>query len=126
MINILLVSRDKTSLSFLKTGLEAYDGQTAWAESGSDALSMVAEKAFDLVVADEFLVDMTGLDLVKMVISKRPMVNCAVVSSLLPADFHEASEGLGVLMQLPDGPSREHARQLLQHLKKILKTAKHN
>jgi CheY-like chemotaxis protein len=126
MINILLVSRDKASLSVLKAGLEAYDGQTAWAESGSDALSMVAEKAIDLVVTDEFLADMTGLDLVKMVISKRPMVNCAVVSSLLPADFHEASEGLGILMQLPVGPGQEHARQLHQQLKNILTTAKSN
>ena len=126
MKNILLVSRDKASLSELQAGLQAYGGQTSWVDSGTQALSMIAEKDVDLVVADEFLADMTGLDLVKMVVSKRPMVNCAVVSSLLPADFHEAGEGLGILMQLPAGPDREDARQLHGHLIKILNTVKSN
>jgi hypothetical protein len=87
---------------------------------------MVAERAVDLLVADEFLADMTGLDLIKMVVSKRPMVSCAVVSSLSPADFHEAGEGLGILMQLPVGPGREDARQLHGHLINILNTVKNN
>jgi CheY-like chemotaxis protein len=126
MISILLVSRNKASLSELKAGLEAYGGQATWAESGTEALSKVAERAVDLLVADEFLADMTGLDLVKMVISKRPMINCAVVSSLSPADFHEAGEGLGILMQLPAGPNREDARQLHGHLINILNTVKNN
>jgi DNA-binding response OmpR family regulator len=126
MISILLVSRNKASLSELKAGLEAYGGKISWAETGTNALSMVAERAVDLLVADEFLADMTGLDLIKMVVSKRPMVSCAVVSSLSPADFHEAGEGLGILMQLPVGPGREDARQLHGHLINILNTVKNN
>ena len=126
MIHILLVSRDKASLSELQAGLQAYGEQTTWVESGRQALSLIAEKDVDLVVADESLTDMTGLEFIKMAVSKRPMVNCAVVSSLLPADFHEASEGLGILMQLPVGPGQEHARQLNQQLENILTTAKSN
>jgi CheY-like chemotaxis protein len=119
MLNILLVSRDKTSMSALKAGLEENDVQTAWAESGSYGLSMIAERNFDLVVTDEILEDMTGLDFIKTVIAQKPMVNCAVVSSLLPDDFHEASEGLGILMQLPDRPGQYHAKKLLRHLQHI-------
>ena len=52
MLKILLVSRDKTSMSALKAGLEEKNVQTAWAESGSYALSMIAERDFDLVVTD--------------------------------------------------------------------------
>lgn len=126
MIHILLVSRDKASLSELQAGLQAYGGQTSWVDSGTQALSMIAEKDIDLVVADESLTDMTGPDCIKMVVSKRPMVNCAVVSSLSPADFHEAGEGLGILMQLPVGPGREDARQMLGHLINILNTVKSN
>ena len=47
------------------------------------------------------------------------MINCAVVSTLSSADFHEASEGLGILMQLPAEPGKKEADQLLEHLKKI-------
>jgi len=123
MVNILLASRDRTSLSALKTGLEGNGVQTEWAESGSYALSMIAERNYDLVVTDENLGDMTGLKFIKTVIAQKPMVNCAAVSPLLPYDFHEASEGLGVLMQLPVNPGREYAEELVQHLKKILNIA---
>jgi len=120
MLHILLVSRNTTSISALKAGFEENGVQTAWAESGSHALSMIAERSFDLVVTNEELGDMTGLEFIKTLIAQKPMVNCAVVSSLLPEDFHEVSEGLGVLMQLPANPGREYAEELLGHLKKIM------
>jgi len=123
MMNILLASRDKTSMSAFKAGLEEDDVQTAWAESGSYGLSMIAERNFDLVVTDENLGDMTGLEFIKTIIAQKPMVNCAAVSSLLPDDFHEASEGLGILMQLPVRPGKENAEELLRHLKNILALA---
>jgi hypothetical protein len=63
---------------------------------------------------------MTGLEFIEKVISRKPMVNCAAVTSLLPADFHEASEGLGILMQLPARPGPEQAEKLLSQLKTIL------
>lgn len=120
MLNILLVSQDESFMSALKAGLEENDAQTAWAESGHYALSRIAERDFDLVVTNENLGDMTGLEFVKMVIAQKPMVNCAAVSSLLPDDFHEVSEGLGVLMQLPVNPGYEYAEKLLERLKKVL------
>jgi len=123
MLNILLVSRDRPSMSALKAGLEENDVRTAWADSGSYALSIIAERDFDLVVTDENLGDMTGLKFIKTVIGVKPMVNCAAVSALLPEDFHEASEGLGILMQLPANPGHEYAEELLEHLKKILNIA---
>lgn len=123
MMNILLASRDETSMSALKTGFGEHDVQTVWAESGRDALSMIAQRDFDLVVTDENLGDMTGLEFIKTVITQKPMVNCAAVSTLLPEDFHEASEGLGILMQLPVRPGPEYAKELLEHLKSILNLA---
>ena len=126
MLNILLVSQDKTSMSALKAGLEENDAQAAWAESGRYGLSTIAEKDFYLVVTDENLGDMTGLEFIKALIAQKPMVNCAVVSSLLPGDFHEASEGLGVLMQLPANPGHEYAEELLEHLKKIMNLSADN
>lgn len=123
LIKILLVSKDKASMSAFKAGLEENKVQTAWAQSGGNALGKIAEEVFDLVVTDENLADMTGLEFIKKVISKKPMVNCAAVSSLLPADFHEASEGLGILMQLPFRPGQEQAEKLLSQLKTILNLA---
>ena len=123
IIKILLVSQDKASMSAFKAGLEENQVQTAWAESGSNAIAKIAEGSCDLVVTDENLSDMTGLEFIETVISKKPMVTCAAVTSLLPADFHEASEGLGILMPLPVSPGQEQAEKLLSRLKKILNLA---
>jgi CheY-like chemotaxis protein len=120
ILKILLVSQDKASLSAFKAGLEENHVQTAWAESGSSAIVKIDEESFDLVVTDENLGDMTGLEFIEKVISIKPIVNCAAVTSLLPADFHEASEGLGILMPLPVRPGQKQAEKLLVQLKAIL------
>ena len=66
---------------------------------------------------------MTGLEFIKTVIAIKPMINCAAVSSFLPDDFHEVSEGLGILMQLPVNPGHKYAGKLLERLNKILDIA---
>ena len=63
---------------------------------------------------------MPGLEFIEKVISRNPMMNCAVVSSLSPVDYHKASEGLGILMQLPVKPGQKEAEMLIGWLKTIL------
>ena len=120
MIKILIACRDRASMSGLDAGLAKSDMDIAWAESGSAGMSKIADTCFDLLISDENLGDMGGLEFVRKVVSKRPMVNSAVIGSLPPERFHEASEGLGILMQLPVRPKEADAARLLGHLKKIL------
>jgi CheY-like chemotaxis protein len=88
-------------------------------ESGEKALAMVSESAVDLVVTDEELGDMTGLEFARRLISLNPMINCATVSGLEPERFHEVSEGLGLMDQLPTRPGKEDAERLLRNLRLI-------
>jgi CheY-like chemotaxis protein len=88
----------------------------SWSESGGKALDRVADTLFDLVVTDESLGDMTGLELAERMLSINPMIHCAALSSLSPKEFHEASEGLGLLAQLPAVPDKTQADELLQRL----------
>ncbi|NOY68807.1 MAG: response regulator [Deltaproteobacteria bacterium] len=121
MIHILLVSSDKDFFTDLASNTEEnVDLSISRASSGSNALSMISGNRFELVVSDESLSDMTGLEFMKKLVSTNPMINCAAVSSLSSEDFHAASEGLGILMQLPPCPDKTHAENLLQHLKHIL------
>ena len=119
MLQILFAGRDLTSLPAFKIAIEERNGQVTCLESGQLVLDAVSEKQFDLLVADETLEDMSGLELIESVIMSQPMLNCAAVSSLSKEDYHEASEGLGVLMQLPSAPGREEAHALMKHLNKI-------
>jgi DNA-binding NtrC family response regulator len=102
-----------------KAALDESDTLTTCLESGRKALLAITEKTFDLLVADEDLGDMSGLELVQSVIAKRPVINCAVASTLSPEDFHAESEGLGILMQLPAEPGKQEAYNLLECLNKI-------
>lgn len=120
MIRIMLAGQDKASMAALSVGLVKSDVQITWADSGDMGMSTIAAGNVDLVVTDENLADMSGLEFIKKIVSKNPMVNCAAVSSLSPEDFHEASEGLGILMQLPVKPDQGQAQILLEHFKKIV------
>ncbi len=121
MIKILLVSSEKDSLSDLASTLEKQnDADISRTETGGKALDMVLDGFFDLVVTDEMLKDMAGLKFAEKLVAVNPMINCAAVSPLSSKEFHEASEGLGLLMQLPVRPGKEHAKDLLERLRKIL------
>jgi CheY-like chemotaxis protein len=120
MFNILLASSYTNTLSKLASALRRHgEVEISRAESGKQALDMVSGKTYDLVVADEEFADMTGLEFVRKLLLVNPMINSAVVGRLSEEDFHEASEGLGVLMQLPLFPGDTEAEDLMRCLKKI-------
>lgn len=93
--------------------------RVSWTYSGQEALSIVKREKIDTVVVDEKLVKGDGIDLVEELMKNNPMVNCALMSSLPAAEFHEATEGLGVFMQLPLQPGGEDAEKMLQLLETI-------
>jgi len=120
MLKLLLVIPNKASLSGLASALAEHgDVDLSWAESGEKALDIASDTAIDLVVTDERLGDMTGLEFAGRLLSVNPIINCASVSHLSPENFHEVSEGLGLMAQLPIQPGKEDAEELLQHLKHL-------
>jgi len=120
MLKLLLVNRDIDSFSALSSALSGQeDIELDVSPSGEKALAMLSSKAVDLVIADEDLGDMTALELSSRLLKINPMINCAVVSSLPPEEFHEASEGLGIMTQLPKQPGVKDAEDLIKTLKQI-------
>ncbi|MBF0202861.1 MAG: response regulator [Desulfamplus sp.] len=121
MITLLLISTRNDALVDLSSGLKKDEGiEIIQVESGLKALDQISKKFFDLVISDETTVDITGLEFAKKLLQVSPATNCAIVSPLSSKEFHEASEGLGILMQLPVRPDEKQAEALLKHLKKIL------
>ncbi len=124
MIRALFVSVTKDVWSILESTFSEKHIETHRAESGSQALSLINNHPFDIVVSDETLPDMSGLEFAKKLIAKNPMLNIALVSGLSAKDFHEVSEGLGILMQLPVLPQKSDAEKLLERLNHILMITK--
>ncbi len=120
MFNVLLVTTDKSQWSDFAGSLEETGKiQLNWADSGQAALDAAKEQNTHLVVTAENAGDMAGLQLAARLIQVNAMINCAVASSMSEDDFHEASEGLGIMKQLPLTPSREDAQAIVKKLMQI-------
>lgn len=120
MLKLLLVHNNQKSLSELITVLNENDDiEILHAGSGNKALEMAKAGAYDLVVTDEDLGDMSGIAFIRKLISVNPMINCVAVSSLSEKDFHEETEGLGLMNHLPANPEKADAEELLQNLRHI-------
>jgi len=123
MIHVLLVSREKDTFKELETAFLKNNITAQWADTGQKALSQISKENFDLFITEELLTDMTGRELIEKILFKNAMMNSVVLSALSPEDFHEAYEGLGVLMQFPLTPGSQQARNLLDHLNRIARIA---
>ena len=120
MIKILLVTPEREPFSeFVSVLNKKDDVELFWAATGQEALEAISDNPVDLVIVNENIGDMTGIEFMKKLLPINPMINCAAVSPLPPEDFHEASEGLGVLVQLPVDPGKLEAEDLLKRLKKL-------
>jgi len=90
------------------------------ADSGMAAFDTLSSGTYDLALVSEQLTDMTGIEFVRQLVARYPFVNCALVSSMQDADFHEATEGLGILSKLPSKPDATHVAELMRKLESIV------
>jgi len=117
---IILTTRKDDFLKFYQGLTEDSNCTIHWEESGKQAFDYLANNSVDLVIVDEVIADMDGITFAEQLIKKNPMMQCAVVSPLTPKEFHEASEGLGIMMQLPVNPDKEIGLKLVRQLNKIV------
>lgn len=117
---LLLVTQKQSTFAGMLPVIEKMGGSIDWAASGQQSLQIIDQQAFDAIIVDEKIEDMTGLALIEKIVAINPMVNSALVSSLGKEDYHEASEGLGILMQLPTKPEKSDGERLMSHLSQIL------
>ncbi len=120
MHRILIVTPQRKSLSSFSEALEeSQDVQVAWAESGQSAIADVIKHPPLGVIIDENLLDMPGLELVRRLLPINALINTVIISELPHEAFHEASEGLGILAQLPPKPTSADASSILERLKRM-------
>jgi DNA-binding NtrC family response regulator len=124
LTRLLFVTPDRSSFADLTTAIKKQGGIISWAATGRQAREAIRKTPVDLVLTDERLDDMSGLELIKQLVADDPMINCAAISSLSKEAYHEASEGLGILMQLPSSPKGADGERLMGHLNHILSLTK--
>jgi two-component SAPR family response regulator len=125
LFQLLILTTDKSRFADMSAALKRLDANVIWESSGNRTLEWLRDHPIDLVVVDEKLGDMTGLSFIAKLVAVNPMINCAVVSSLSAQAFHEASEGFGILMQLPPKPDRNDGQRLMDRLIRITGSLPH-
>ena len=119
-LTIILASKDGHSLENLAEALAEIEALTvSVAESAAQVFAEIGSGRVDVVIADGEIGDMSGLACIREVVRRNPFINCALVSQLYAEEFHEATEGLGIFMQLPWSPGKAEAEKIYAHLAKI-------
>jgi len=114
MLRVLLVSRAMDTLARFTAGLrQDRHTELTLVDSAAAATDVIGKEQVDLVIVGEELTDTGPVDCVTQMVRCNPMINYAVISGMEHDAFHEATEGLGILMQLPPLPSGEDAAVLL-------------
>jgi chemotaxis response regulator CheB len=120
MHRILLVSPNPAALAVFIQSLQAGVKDTIkLASSAQDALELIPGAAPDLIVLDEIPGAPPDFELVRKIMHRNALINVAMISRMTEQEFHDAAEGLGILMQLPPGPGRPEAEALLSSLNRM-------
>lgn len=122
MLRILLVTTRREGIAQFIDGLSSDpEIRLALAVCCAEVLEIVrTDSSPHLVIIDSELPDMGAMSLVPELLMVNAMINTAVVSPLSDREFHEASEGLGILASLPLMPAKKEAEELLHKLRMIL------
>lgn len=115
----LLVGNKLENFSKLKEVLKDNGHKIVDATSIPIAQNILTELSIDLLIVDEKVKGIEGLKFIKETVMQNPFINSAIVSELSHEDFHEVSEGYGILMQLTPTVSHEESFLLVEKVKKI-------
>ncbi|MBW1897201.1 MAG: hypothetical protein JRI47_09090 [Deltaproteobacteria bacterium] len=120
MCEISIVTTDRDKFSSLVQGFSAKsDCRIVWDNSVKRAGDRASGAPPDLMIVDEEVDGHSNLEIARHIVMTNAMVNVAVVSSLSHEDFHEVSEGLGILAQLPQSPGEGDASDLLEAIRQV-------
>ena len=120
MLRIIFAARNYAGFGALVERLREEAAVELLAVSSSSRVEKtLADEEIHLVIAAEQLEDSSGLDCIRKVAQYYPLVHTALCSALAPEDFHESTEGLGVLLQLPLQPGRADAERILARMEQI-------
>ena len=120
MVSILLVSTDQVRFVDMIAGMKRHGVDILDTNKAQTAYDLISTEAFDLAIVDEVIGNEPGLQVAKNLIAANPITNLALVSDLSPAAFHEETEGMGILAQVPRRPDEAQTADLLNRLKTVL------
>lgn len=119
-MKILLVFDQNVDCEAFKNALQAHDGVSVTENSDvEEALGIIKAGQVEAVAVGETVGTMSGVNFIDALIKVNPMVNTVLASSLSGGEFHEATEGQGVLARIGVQPGKEDADLFIEKLRKV-------
>jgi DNA-binding response OmpR family regulator len=116
---LIVTARPATFADFL-AALQQRGVEVILASTAGAATELAKTRSPALCVVDDSLADAGPFALVAGLMRANAFLHTAVVTDLSPEDFHEAGEGLGILMPLPRQPGAAEAEALLETLATVV------
>ncbi len=122
-ISCILATSREAELTDLIAGLKGSGSTVTITADGAAALAAVEQSSPNLVIIDEGLPDFKPLPLVVKVIMANALTNTAVITSMDDREFHDKSEGFGVLRALPPIPTQKDGEDLAAQVTRVMNLA---
>jgi DNA-binding NtrC family response regulator len=118
--NIFLITSRSAQLKEFVQALDQYEKITVITmESIKKAVLAVEKQPPILIVVDDQVQNTTGLEIVRRLIEVNAFIQTAVMSGSNDHEFHNRSEGLGILSKLPLIPGKSDAQKLIKRLDQV-------
>ena len=90
--SILLVDDERMNLAVVKSLLQSTQMQVDTTQSGAEALEMMANKTYDVLLFDHMMREIDGIELLRLVRENRDNPNCVVPCIVLTANVGEGAK----------------------------------
>jgi len=120
-VKVLIVDDEKDFLDIIAERISARGMDVSTASSAEDALNMVEEESFDVVIMDFMMPALDGFKALKLMKTKQPEVQIILLTGNVPDEKRIEARALGALDVIEKPPD---LNDLIQKIKKAKKARK--
>jgi DNA-binding NtrC family response regulator len=121
---VLIVDDEKDFLNIIAERMLARGMDVSTATSAEDALNMVEEESFDVVILDFMMPALDGFKALKLMKAKRPDVQIIVLTGNVPDEKCREAKALGALDVIEKPPDLKDLIQKIKKAKKAQRTVR--
>ena len=120
-IKVLIVDDEKEFLNIIAERIAARGMDVSTASSAEDALNMIEEKSYDVVIMDFMMPGLDGFKALKLMKTRQPEVQILLLTGNLVDEHRREAKALGALDVIEKPPD---LKDLIQTIKKAQKGRK--
>jgi DNA-binding NtrC family response regulator len=121
---VLIVDDEKDFLNIIAERMLARGMDVSTATSAEDALNMVEEESFDVVILDFMMPALDGFKALKLMKAKRPDLQIIVLTGNVPDEKRMEAKALGALDVIEKPPDLKDLIQKIKKAKKAQRTVR--